>query len=96
MVETGRKVWCDWGKMRFFNSSFGNLNTLNIVFSGIWCFTSNVVSTHLNTVNISHPISFTRNDNIMLGIHLVLVTLHERFTINIEQNHRIVDTNYDV
>ena len=32
----------------------------------------------------------------MLGFHLVLVTPHGQYTIKIEQDHRIGDTNYNV
>ena len=37
---------------------------------------------------------FNKKWQIMLGLHLVLVTLHGWFTINIEQDEWIDDTKY--
>ena len=39
----------------------------------------------LKIYNVPYFFIFTRNDENMLGVHLVLVTLHMRFAISIEQ-----------
>jgi hypothetical protein len=50
-----------------------------------------------NIVNPQCPRKFTRNDQIMLGLHLVLVTLYGRFTISIKQKiNRIGDTQHNM
>ena len=58
----------------------------------IWIGNHFVSDKKYHIINLECPICFTRNDNIFLGLYLVLVTLHGCFTINTEQDKEKCDT----